>query len=359
MKFTLRRKSENEKKIQEWHEKRSNIENPPIIQDVELIANHTIWRGGKNRGTYGQGPLFELTTTEAKHFIDSAKEASKKVGGFPGINPESIEDPEEGIEESKKVENLADPPETTGKNPEDPGKNFDDDGLTVYRVGQAYPFVAPKFMGISFVLSGKWQNTIKGIKKTRNTGIAMIVLSYLFLIYYLPQRDSVSDWTLIFSRFAIALYCISGVTVYWHWVYSKRATASRIRMQCFNPDLCDLAGMHVGTMVCPKYPPSVQLRWWFGKNLDILVSGLSNALSEKIADYRKEITSMKGRLKAKDIFSRVEAHDYFSRMGFLYKDDPEVKGSKRLALYLIITTSVLFILVIIFGAIILGMVAGG
>lgn len=331
-KFFEKRRSRREKRILDWMDKRTNIENPPIQHEVELLNNHTIWREGKNRGTYGQGPLYELTETEARHFIDKAKEASRKVGGFPGIDPED-EDPE----------NL---PETG----EEPTGNHvrGYPGLTVYRVGEALPFIAPKFMSTSFITQGRWEHTVKGMKQNRRTIIFLVLLSYLFLLYYLPQRRETSDWDLITSRFAIMIYCIAGASIYWNRKYSLRATASRIRMQCFNPDLCDLAGVHVGTFVCPRYPPSVQIKWWTGYDPALIVKGLNNAMGEKIADYRKQIASLKGQLKAKEFLARIEAHDYFSRQGFLYRDDEEIqKPKKALAFFFVLSIVLGTILVIL------------
>ena len=280
VKFLLKRTDRKEKKILKAVEKRHNLDTPPIAKDVEALVDHSV----EGKRSFGQGEL---------RLIQDGNEILKKALKSGQIEESHVKD-----------------------------------GLSIFRLGVGMHFIVPSFMGNHFLNPIKYSDTWEGKRRIGKIMIFLIMLSYLWMIWYLPQSSTVNEGDMLTGRIALVIYCLAGTTIYFMWWYGKKTTAFRMICHCLHPKECDLNDIHVGYYVCEKFPLAEQTEWWTGKVVPDVLGPLNQDLLIKNRDYQKEVVKLTGQSTASRILSVIRAHDHFERNGFLRKDDSILTGYK-------------------------------
>jgi len=287
-----------EKAIRRKHRRMSNEENPPIATDVELIVDHSVWHKGKELKTFGQGPL---------RLVVDGEETSRN---------------QEKPQEEQEI-----PPE---KIKEAVPEGYRTSGLSVYRVGTGMNILVPSFMGTHFMRQGKYSRTFEGKKRVGYIMMALLILSYLFLIYYLPKSHEINENEMITGHYAQLIYLAAFLIGFFGWWYGKKTTANRIKLQCFNPQRCDLHDIHVGIFTCAKYTPEQQIAWWTNKTIPKeSISQLNQDLMKQNRSYQQEVVKLLGDVTVFRRMGRMKAVMSLVQDGFLMKDDSMVVFYRR------------------------------
>lgn len=277
--------SKEEKAIRQKRRKVSNKENPPIATDVELIVDHSVWHKGKEKKTFGQGPL--------RLVIDGER---MPEGPWNEAVPE-------GYRKS---------------------------GLSVFRIGKGMNFLVPCYMGMHFMRQGKYSHTFLGKKRMGKIMLALLILSYLFLIYYLPRSDSINEHEMITGHYAQLIYLAAFLIGFFGWWYGKKTTANRVKLQCFDPQQCDLHDIHVGIFTCAKYTPEQQIAWWTNKTIpQESINQLNKDLMKQNRSYQQEIVKLMEDVDVYRLLGDMKAIMKLKREGFLLKDDGMVLFYRR------------------------------
>ena len=310
--FTEMFMSKEEKAIRRKHQAITNEENPPIATDVELIVDHSVWHKGKEHRTFGQGPLYLV--------VDGEKETRSKEGAT--TDQEGEEKPPEISQE-----------QITAAVPE----GFRTSGLSVYRVGTGMNVLVPSFMGTHFMKQGKFSHTVEGKKRVGYIMMALLVLSYLFLIIYLPKSNEINESEMIAGHYAQLIYLAAFLIGFFGWWYGKKTTANRIKLQCFDPQRCDLHDIHVGIFTCAKYTPEQQIAWW--TNSDIprsAIDRLNQDLLKQNRSYQTEVVKLTEDVTVFRNLGIMKAVIGLIREGFLLKDDSTLIFYRRITFFLLI-----------------------
>jgi len=300
-----------EKRVRQKRRKVSNEENPPIVNDVELIVDHSVWHKGKQKRTFGQGQLYLV--------VDGEQSCKEKPEDQPKIN-------------AKQIKNSI---------PE----GYRTSGLSVYRVGKGMNVLVPSFMGTQFMKQGKYSRTFEGKRRMGKIFGALIVLSYLFLIYYLPKSHDINETEMITGHYAQLIYLAAFLIGFFGLWYGKKTTANRIKLQCFDPRRCDLHDIHVGIFACDKYTPEHQIAWWTGKSVPRdAIDRLNQDLMKQNRSYQMEIVKLMEDVDVYRLLGDLKAIMELKREGFLLKDDGMVLFYRRATFFL----SILFLLFLLF-----------
>ena len=334
--------SREEKSVRQKRKKVSNEENPPIATDVELIVDHSVWHKGKEMRTFGQGPLFLVIDGEP--------------GPKPLPEPESLvkepkkkkKDPylkEIQVKESKGSPKPIQKPEISQEQirravPEE----YTTSGLSVYRIGKGMNVLVPSFMGTHFMKQGKFSQTFEGKRRMGKIMMALLFLSYLFLIIYLPKSNEINESEMVTGHHAQLIYLAAFLIGFFGWWYGKKTTANRIKLQCFDPRRCDLHDIHVGIFTCAKYTPEQQIAWWTNKTIPKeSIQNLNQDLMKQNRSYQQEIVKLMEDVDVYRLLGDVKSIMRLKREGFLLKDDGMVLFYRR-ATFLLSIGFMLFLL---------------
>jgi len=301
--FTEMFMSKEEKSIRRKHKAVTNEENPPIATDVELIVDHSVWHKGKEHRTFGQGPLYLV--------VDGEKDPPPEEETQPEIPKEMIE---AAVPDSYR---------TTG--------------LSVYRVGTGMNILVPSFMGTHFMKQGKFSHTVEGKKRVGYIMMALLFLSYLFLFIYLPKSHEINESEMITGHHAQLIYLAVILIAFFGWWYSKKTTANRIKLQCFDPQSCDLHDIHVGIFTCAKYTPEQQIAWWTNSDIPhASIDRLNQDLLKQNRSYQQEIVKLLENVQVYRRMGRMKAVMSLAQDGFLLKDDSTLIFYRRSTFLLLI-----------------------
>jgi len=320
--------SREEKSVRQKRKKISNAENPPIATDVELIVDHSVWQNGKEKRVFGQGPL---------HLV---------IDGEPG--PKSVPKPENPLKEPKEKQkdpfenniNVKQPKDSPQSNVQSEifreriqkavPKNYTTSGISVYRIGKGMNVLVPSFMGTHFMKQGKFSQTFEGKKRIGKIMGMLLILSYLFLIYYLPKSNEINESEMILGHTAQLIYLAAFLIGFFGWWYGKKTTANRIKLQCFDPKRCDLHDIHVGIFTCAKYTPEQQIAWWTHKTVPReSITVLNQDLMKQNRSYQQEIVKLMEDVDVYRLLGQMKAIIGLKREGFLLKDDGMVLFYRR------------------------------
>jgi len=304
--------SREEKSVRQKRKKVSNEENPPIATDVELIVDHSVWHKGKEMRTFGQGPLSLVVDGEAT-----------------ARNPKSISNDSDVT--SVQIKNAV---------PE----GYRTSGISVYRVGKGMNILVPSFMGTHFMKQGKFSQTFEGKRRMGKIMMALLFLSYLFLIIYLPKSHEINESEMITGHHAQLIYLAAFLIGFFGWWYGKKTTANRIKLQCFDQKRCDLHDIHVGIFTCSKYTPEQQIAWWTNKTIPKeSIQNLNQDLMKQNRSYQQEIVKLMEDVDVYRLLGDMKAIMKLKREGFLLKDDGMVLFYRR-STFLLSITFLLFLL---------------
>ncbi len=288
--------SREEKSIRKKQQKMSNVDPPPIATDVELIVDHSVWQNGKEKKVFGQGPLHLVVDGEKSDFQAS--------------------DPSLKITEEQIRSVLPD--------------GYQKRGISVFRVGTGMNILVPKFMGTHFMKQGKFSQTFEGKRRMGKIMMSLLILSYLFLIYYLPKSHEINESEMITGHYAQLIYLAAFLIGFFGWWFGKKTTANRIKLQCFDPRRCDLHDIHVGIFTCAKYTPEQQIAWWTDNTIpEHSIEGLNRDLMKQNRSYQKEVVKLDQDVTVFRRMGRMKAIMSLVNDGFLLKDDSLIQFYRR------------------------------
>ena len=324
--------SREERSLRKKHQGMNNADTPPIATDVELIVDHAVWQNGKEMRVFGQGPLYLVVDgdpkpkplpppeptgedpPEKKPKKKKKQRAKKTKGKRSKKPPEPKEDPEVL---QKKIKNSL-PPE------------YRKSGISVYRVGTGMNILVPSFMGTHFMKQGKFSQTFEGKKRMGKIMMALLILSYLFLIYYLPKMHEINESEMITGHYAQLIYLAAFLIGFFGWWFGKKTTANRIKLQCFDPRRCDLHDIHVGIFTCAKYTPEQQIAWWTDSTIPLQsIEDLNRDLMKQNRSYQQEVVKLTEDVTVFRRMGRMKAIMSLVQDGFLLKDDSMVQFYRR------------------------------
>jgi len=287
--------SREEKSLRKKQRRMSNTDPPPIATDVELIVDHSVWQNGKEKRVFGQGPL---------HLVIDGEHPSKDAQKNPEITHTMMKDT---IPEGYRKK-----------------------GLSVYRVGRGMNVLVPGFMGTHFMKQGKFSQTHEGKKRIGWIMMALLFLSYLFLIIYLPKSHEINESEMITGHHAQLIYLAAFLIGFFGWWYGKKTTANRIKLQCFDPKRCDLHDIHVGIFTCAKYTPEQQIAWWTDSTIPLQsIEDLNRDLMKQNRSYQQEVVKLNEDVTVFRRMGRMKAIMSLVQDGFLLKDDSIVQFYRR------------------------------
>ena len=287
--------SRQEKSIRKKQRRMSNTDPPPIATDVELIVDHSVWQNGKEKRVFGQGPL---------HLVIDGERTSKDPQQDPETMPTNIEN---AIPEGYRKK-----------------------GLSVFRVGSGMNVLVPSDMGMHFMKQGKFSQTFEGKRRMGKIMMALLFLSYLFLIIYLPKSHEINESEMITGHHAQLIYLAAFLIGFFGWWYGKKTTANRIKLQCFDSRRCDLHDIHVGIFTCAKYTPEQQIAWWTDENIPMQsIEDLNRDLMKQNRSYQQEVVKLDEDVIVYRRMGRMKALMSLVQEGFLLKDDSMVLFYRR------------------------------
>ena len=335
--------SREERSLRKKQRRMSNTDPPPIATDVELIVDHSVWQNGKEKRVFGQGPLYLV------------------IDGDP--DPKPLPKPEEPKEEPKKNENdpqMKPSHEAQSNDSQNvPGKpeisqeqikravpeGFRTSGLSVFRIGKGMNFLAPCYMGMHFMKQGKFLQTFEGKRRMGKIMMALLFLSYLFLIIYLPKSNEINESEMITGHHAQLIYLAAFLIGFFGWWYGKKTTANRVKLLCFDRGRCDMHDIHVGIFTCAKYTPEQQIAWWTNKTIPIeSIEHLNRDLMKQNRSYQREVVKLQEDVVVYRNLGLIKAIMLLIQDGFLMKDDTMVLFYRRATFLLSILIMLLSIL---------------
>ncbi len=302
--------SRKEKSLRRKQRRMSNTDSPPIATDVELIVDHSVWQNGKEKRVFGQGPL---------HLVIDGEHTSKDTQQKPENNP------------TKAKDAIPD--------------GYQKKGLSVYRVGNGMNVLVPGFMGTHFMRQGKFSQTFEGKRRMGKIMMALLFLSYLFLIMYLPKSNEINESEMITGHHAQLIYLAAFLIGFFGWWYGKKTTANRIKLQCFDPRRCDLHDIHVGIFTCAKYTPEQQIAFWTNMTIPMdSIEDLNRDLMKQNRSYQTEVVKLQEDVTVYRNLGLIKAIMLLIQDGFLMKDDSMVLFYRRATFLLSILMVLLSIL---------------